>query len=181
MKIMNLVYLIAITSVMIVQTADPGKPRLAKTLKEGPTIIDLIEKGEISINNGKLDLSNKKLTSLQGLNEIPGIKDVTVLDLSENPLINLYGMPELTELEHLKLYDCSLTNLNYMPKLPKLDLLDLGKNKIKKLDEALPTLLPTLDILYLMQNKIEKSSDIPYFKNLSTLLLGNNPSATRAY
>ena len=127
-----------------------------------------------------LDLSNKNLTDLTGLQDIPGIDQVTILHLSNNKLQtlpeNIFG--ELQNLEELYLDNNQLKTLpdTIFNNLRNLVRLDLSDNELKTLPENIFHGLHNLGTLDLRNNQL-KNLPVTIFKglqSLSSLHLDNN-------
>lgn len=122
------------------------------------SIKDLIDDGTIpQIVGGILDLSDQSIASLDGLKDIPGISNVTCLNLTNNKIENIQvGMfMGLDNLERLNLYNNKIENIQAgaLTGLDNLERLDLSSNKIENIERAF-TGLDNLRTLNLYWNKI---------------------------
>jgi Leucine-rich repeat (LRR) protein len=146
---MNLKIAIALMAVI------PTVSLLSHQESKEKSVRDLREDEKI-IQKGRLDLSGKSLTSLDGFDEIRGISSITQLDLSNNLLISLpSGI--LTRLPNLKILDISSNLLTLMPEefcgLRQLEKLFLSSNILSKLPNIN---LPSLRELKLDDNNLEE-------------------------
>lgn len=103
----------------------------------------------------RLDLTDKGLTSLDGMEQIPCAKFVRVLGLGNN---------ELTKLDK-----------NSFKNFSRLDFIFLRKNKLETIDEGTFSDLPKLYVLNLMDNQLQRIDASMFSKcPLNQLYLGNN-------
>ena len=116
----------------------------------------------------QLNLTAKKIASLKGLQSIPGIKTVQLLDLDRNKLtsVKLAGLPNLVTLD---LSNNHLTCVE-LEDLPKLQELYLSNNELKGVELRG---LPKLTYLNLSNNNLT-SVELVDLPNLKTLHLFNN-------
>lgn len=181
-------------------------------LVKNGNIPELSVKDYIAINDktlvtkdNKIDFDEQGLTSLEGLNEIPHIASVKILDLSDNQLTtvpaNIFN--GFTNLEQLRLDDNKITKLSAntfsgltalyrlflqnnmlsnldagtFNDLTNIESIDLSNNKLKNLPSII---LRTLQYLYLNDNELESLDAITFndLKNLKTLYLQNNKLKT---
>lgn len=184
-----------------------------KSIKH-PSIQELIniKHPSLTIKNGVLDLSFRKideqvkLTSLEGLNKIPGIQNVTNLNLSLNAIqvlptgifdqltklrildlsYNIFvKLPEglfknLTELRTLYLNDNMLATLpkGIFDPLQNLKKLNLSFNALKNFPYEIFDNLQNLTELNVSENGFATVINIKGLKNLKTLDLRDNPNLT---
>ncbi|XP_052052926.1 platelet glycoprotein Ib alpha chain [Apodemus sylvaticus] len=116
---------------------------------------------------------NKKLTALPA--DLPA--DTGILHLGENQLgaFSTASLVQLTQLTHLYLDRCELTNLQTDAKLLKLETLDLSHNKLQSLP-SLGRALPALTTLDVSFNKLGSLSPgaLEGLSQLHELYLQNN-------
>ena len=137
------------------------------------TEINTNDDGEIQLSEalaftGKLEISNKNIISLVGIEYFKNLtnlncaeNDITDLDVSKNTLLTWLNCQEnnIQELNllsntNLDTLDCYYNNLNELDlsKNSKLKLLNCGKNNLNKLDISQNI---ALEKLYCMQNQIQ--------------------------
>ena len=163
------------------------------------------QNGMPQVINGSLNLSNKNLTDLTGLENIPNINQVQMLMLSGNQLQTLPAIlfNGLNNLELLSLYNNRLQTLpdtifNSLSNLKKLSLynnrlqtlpatlfnglynlqdLDLNKNQLQTLPATIFNNLHNLIVLSLGDNKLKTLPDTIFngLNNLQLLELRGNP------
>ncbi len=104
-------------------------------------------------NIKRLDLSNKNISSIGGIETLSGIIE---LDLSFNKIKDIDNLKSLTNLKVLRLNNNKITNISTLAYLKDLKLLDLSSNKIKEVESLL--FLPNLKYLYLKGNRIYNNS-----------------------
>ncbi len=123
-----------------------------------------------------LNLSNCRLTSLEGLDEISGIDNYLVFNFSHNKIrkINLTVFKKFPFLMRLILEDNALTELHFSAdtSLPKLGFLNLKKNKLTKIDASLLSHVPNLREVTFAYNQIatlepDLLSGVPNLKSLT--------------
>jgi len=156
-----------------------------QAMEPGVSIRELLESGrlpEIEVKNERktLDLSNRRINSLDGLQEIPGIKTVEALDLSNNKLQSLLEgvFAGLNELQELSL---SGNNLESLPEgvfagLNRLWRLYLNNNQLRELPERVFAGLDQLQRLYLNNNQLRELPERVFagLDQLMSLSLYNN-------
>lgn len=131
------------------------------------SITEFVEKfGPITVRNGVVNLSNKDLTSLNGIELIANPESVTKLDLSNNKLIGISAsqIELFPNIERLDLSNNELTSLPALT-LPKLKKLKIKKNNIEILTDLD---LPALKKLKASDNPIHTLSNLnlPQLKKL---------------
>lgn len=173
--------LFLILSLMLVPASIYG---MEKSLKSELSVQDLIDRNQLpEIREGLLDLSEKKLTSLYGLQNIPNkdqieflffpcnqimdLKDDTFdsfvhlkeLDLSNNPMpkLNFKALEKLTNLERLYLEGLNLVEIpaNAFSTLTNLQDLILSHNRLKRLPNRILDPLSKLIVLDISDNDID--------------------------
>jgi Leucine rich repeat len=123
------------------------------------SVQDLIDNGqcpEVEINYDglkKLNLSYKNLTSLDGLQNIPSIQQVQILNSTNNKLTQLpTTIGSLTNLKKLYLHTNKLTQLpSTIGSLTNLQSLNLDNNQLTQLPSTIGSLI-NLECLYLDNN-----------------------------
>jgi len=119
-----------------------------------------------------LNLSNKRLTDVTGLEKLTQIKK---LWLTENQLTDIQGLEKLTQLERLYLSDNKLTDVTVLGKLTRLTFLDLGINQLKDLKGL--EKLTDLKLLYLFSNPDLTKAKIDRLKKaLPKCIIASNPT-----
>jgi len=82
---------------------------------QGVSVAQLLQQNLINIQGNTLDLSNKNINDLTGLKNIPGIKDIEILQLSNNQLTTLpAGI--FNGLDKLQILILANNNLTTLPK-----------------------------------------------------------------
>ena len=158
----------------ILMTLMPSVLLLSNQGSQEKSVRDLKEEEKI-IKNGTLNLSNKGLTSLNGLSEIRGIETVTKLYLDNNLLVSLpSGI--LAKLYNLKTLDISCNLLSLVPEefdsLLQLEMLFLSNNFLSRLPEMN---LPQLKELRINDNSLEEFPlTLLNLANLSHIVLSGN-------
>jgi Leucine-rich repeat (LRR) protein len=133
---------------------------------------------------GTLDLGNKNLTSLEGLNKINNIKTVKKLLLDENKLANLPKdtFAGFSNLEHLNLNSNKLISLpeNIFTSLSQLKVLRLDNNKLNTLPVGVFKKLNKLVGLWIKNNQLQmlQADTFANLKMLQELWLENNQLKT---
>ncbi len=147
------------------------------------SIQNLIDSGEIQscfVGGGKLQLANKKLQSLQGLEQVPNAASITAIDLGHNEIRSLAGctFENFPGLTHLWLDDNQLEDLSAIANgmgLENLVQLDLARNKIKLLPEKVFSNMAKLNTLVLNHNQISTTiSAYDYPSCLAELHISHN-------
>ncbi len=168
---------------------------------KGVSIQDLIDHNRIpQITNNKLDLSKRHISSLDGIENIPGLQNLTWLDLDNNQITTFPGKIEgldklrflelnnnqittfpdkiegLSQLEYLQLKNNQITTFSgKIEGLQNLKDLDLSKNQLTTFPGKIEG-LPHLEDLKLKRNQITTiPSNIQGLPNLQTLSLRSNP------
>lgn len=152
----------------------PGVSLLSHQESKEKSVRDLRE-DERTIKDGTLDLSQKGLTSLDGLGEIEGIETVTQLYLNNNLLVSLPS-GTLSNLANLKTLDISCNFLSLVPEefddLRQLEALSLSNNFLSKLPEMN---LPQLKELKVDGNSLEVFPlALLNLANLNQIILSGN-------
>lgn len=126
----------------------------------------------------ELELNSNNLTSFQNITRL---KQLTVLDISENQISNIgiNSFAHLTKLSILKLRKCGLQSINFglFSYKPKLRLLDISHNQLGRIELIMFTGLKNVRYLYLEGNNIvamDMSSIHQYFPILNTIGLSQN-------
>lgn len=90
---------------------------------------------ELDVRNGTLNLAGKKLTDLDGFDEVPNLANLRTLDLSNNQLTEIpASIGNLPRLQYLILRHNQLTTLpETIGELTNLTYLDLSHNKIESI------------------------------------------------
>ena len=117
----------------------------------------------------ELDLENKAVVDLQGLQYLVGLKK---LYLRENNIQFIEPLKNLIELEVLALNKNSIENIKPLSYLKNLVELDLYGNKVTDISPLIE--LPKLKQLSLMENKVSDVSKLGNLVNLEILVLQNN-------
>lgn len=95
--------------------------------------IDRNDDGEIQLEEAlqvtRLELLNKEIASLEGIEHF---KNLTKLDISFNPLVEL-ELPQNTNLEELSCFNCLLVHIDLSENW-KLITLNISKNQLRRLD-----------------------------------------------
>ncbi len=141
------------------------------------SINELLLKNQIPpIQNGQLNLSNKKIGSLDGLLNIPDIQTVTQLNLNNNQIKDIKGaFDKLTNLTHLYIYNNQIKDIKEaFDNLANLTHLRLDNNQISDIIGAFDKLTNLTD-LYLFNNQIKDIKEaFDKLTNLTHLRLDNN-------
>ncbi len=144
------------------------------------SIRTLVERGAVSIENKGLRLPKKGITSLDGLDGIPGIQLVEYLNLSDNLLKELPSgiFRKLGNLVILKLDNNEIKNLppGIFDSLGNLVYLDLSHNKLSMLDQEIFSKTTKLQSIDLGYNKLSilPSEIFRQLRKLQYLHLENN-------
>jgi hypothetical protein len=140
----------------------------------------------------KLNLSNNKLTKIEGLEQFTKLKS---LDLSYNLIEKIEGLNNLDQLEELDLSSNSIKEISGLENLDELTVLTLRKNNIRKIERLENcSFLEVLDLNYnyltelsglknlmnlkylnVSYNRIEKVSGLETLLNLEILTIRRNP------
>ena len=150
---------------------------------EGLESLKKLKNLKISFNNiseitGLSPCSNLKILNLYG-NIIKKIKNLDLLsnlrylNLGFNHISQIEGLDKLVNLERIDLSRNVITVIENFEKLIKLKEIDLRYNHISKIEALTP--LSMLEKLDLRNNQINEIIGIENQKNLSTLLLDENP------
>lgn len=119
-----------------------------------------------------LSLSNKKLTSLEGIDQITSYTIIEYIDVSKNKLTTLPGntFRGLSALKNINLSKNQLYDLypTLFKNLTNLKVINLAENKLETLPEELLSNLTQLTGLYLSQNSLKTLPD-QIFKDLNSL------------
>ncbi|UYP45805.1 hypothetical protein NEF87_002090 [Candidatus Lokiarchaeum ossiferum] len=129
----------------------------------------------------KLDLSNTGLTTLQEIIGLKHIKDLQILDLSENNLkaINFadplfHDFQFLGSIQHLILRFNQITSIQGLERLPNLEVLYISHNQLTSLQDSGIQQLKQLYVLDLSNNEIDMVEGIAGIENLTQLDLSYN-------
>ncbi len=131
------------------------------SLKHDPTVFSLQQNGSIKVeqlgNEVQLSLRGKGLRSLNGLENVPGIDMVTILDISSNK-ISCLDPKVFLALKNIKVIDLSDNQIKQIPKecfagIGHIDLLNLCNNQIETLSSG-SFLGITITKLWLDRNRI---------------------------
>lgn len=138
--------------------------------KTGISVQDLIDTGELTISKKQsLDISNKALTSLYG---IENFKNIKVLNIEHNSLNTLECIESLSKLTELYVSNNSLHNLKGLEYLEGLEKLDACTNNIEDITSLGNCI--KLDSLFLIGNKITELTSLAQCVNISHLVVMNN-------
>lgn len=119
-----------------------------------------------------LDLSFKKLAQIPSLS----LNHLCSLDLSRNLLKSVNFSGGLPNLEHLKLDNNQIIQLDFNCAFPRLIELHLGCNNIKSINiEELLVWFPTLNVLDISNNDISLLPPRLALMKLNTLIVSGNP------
>ena len=138
-------------------------------------------------NTKMINLSEKKLTSLEGINLIPHLDIVQGLNLSHNNLssnvFSVFSAEELQSVSHLKKLDLSFNQIKILPTFTgfsNLQFLDLSHNEITILFAKAFNGLNKLQELNLSFNSIKKLPDNAFYglNSLQSLFLISNQIKT---
>ena len=134
---------------------------------------DIIFPGHWHEYNGLgLSMLERNITSIKSLKNLAKIKNLKVLYLPLNEIVNIEGLDELTELEYLCLSHNKIIKIKGLEALRNLKILDLDNNFIKRI-ENLETLGNLLH-LELQNNQIKECAGLNKLKNLRYLDLSHN-------
>jgi len=139
------------------------------------SITEYIEKfGPVKERNGVINLVDKDLTSLNGIELIKEPETIKAIDLSNNKLISISAsqIEVFPNLERLNLSDNQLTSFPSL-KLPKLKKLKIKQNNIEILSDLD---LPELRKLKAGDNPIHTLSDLNFPKLKKLKMKGNKLS-----
>ena len=140
----------------------------------------LQEHGNLSIEDGILDLSHKNITNLEGLEDVPNKDSILVLDLSKNKIqiVSAEMFAYFSQLRELNLSSNKIQALpaNVFEHLAQLSYLHLQFNRIKVLPENIFVPVPQLKTLDLSWNEIKVLPEDIFAQlvNLGRLNLGDN-------
>jgi hypothetical protein len=126
----------------------------------------------------RLNLNNNAITKIEGIDKNLNLE---VLHLSHNNIEEIHNLDDLN-LTELYLFGNNIRYAYSLDKLPKLRVLDLSRNKLKRI-KGLKDLI-SLRKLFLSDNQISKISSLVYLENLqdlSDLDLCYNPVQKRKY
>ena len=135
---------------------------------------------EQATKTGKLDLSNLKISSLYGLEEVADKVGVVILelDLRHNEIEKIWTKHFDLYFSRLQRLDLSYNQINFLEtgcfdQLINLRFLDLGNNKIFYLPKFIFSMLKNLEGLDLSDNQL-KSFEKPKLEKLKRINLVNN-------
>lgn len=97
----------------------------------------------------KLDVRNKKVKSLEGLQHLVNLK---VLNLNWNQIQDISPLAGLYSLEHLKLWGNQISDISPLSRLSRLEVLTLEDNRITDIESLAG--LDRLQMLWLRKNNI---------------------------
>lgn len=132
----------------------------------------VIIEGE-GLNLEKIDLSTCKISEIKLPSILPKL---TLLDISNNPLISIQSFKDLNSLEYLNLSNNLLSNFDIRAKSPKLSILDLSGNIIlNRLSTQLLSAKESLESVNLSHTEIDREELQIFadFKNLKRVDLDN--------
>ena len=122
------------------------------------------------VTKGELNLRNKGISSIDEIEGLTNLTDLTKLDLSDNHITEIKGLQNLTNLRFLYLSNNNITEIKGLDTLTNLMVLYLDKNQISEI-EGLEN-LKKLNSLHLAYNNITEVKGIEHLKNLKRLDLG---------
>jgi Leucine-rich repeat (LRR) protein len=127
-----------------------------------------------NINYTQLDLENLDLHTLPSL--LLRIRNLTILNVSNNKLQDISGVAALSDLQILIANDNEVTDIAFFKENTKLKVLHLSRNNIKTTYEVLKT-MPVLRELELAGNRINDTLVRPILENpnLEKVVLADNP------
>lgn len=141
------------------------------TMQAAVSITDLLSQGKPLVFQNVLDLSDRQITSLNGLNEIPNPSQVEVINLNNNNLTNIpmHAFEAFTHLTTLRISGNRLTVLpaDLLAYTPLLKTFDCARNLLTNLPANFFTQVNNLESLSLKGNSITLSDTI--FVGLNTL------------
>ncbi len=121
----------------------------------------------------QLNVSNKGVTSLDGVQHLTG---VYLADLSQNAIVDLSPVAGMTALSILKLWENDIVNLAPLADLPLLESLSFDDNRVTDLT-ALAT-ISTLQTLTLDHNEVTSLAPLAGLSDLSLLWASYNQIAS---
>jgi len=140
--------------------------------------------GEPIVVRNCLDLSNKNLTDIDGLQNIPNSDQIIILNLSNNRL-RMLPSNIFSALHNLRIFILNNTQLQALPDtifrdLINLQVLQLQNNRLKNLPDTIFNNLHNLKSLYLGANKLQELPNTIFnnLHNLEVLSLYNTPLQT---
>ncbi|MGE4282766.1 MAG: DUF5050 domain-containing protein [Clostridia bacterium] len=116
-----------------------------------------------------LDASNEDITSIEGIQYLTGLK---TLFLQENNINNIHPLESLTQLETLWIYDNHITDITSIKTLIGLEELDLSINQISDISPLMQ--LYSIKNLRLSQNLIHDITPLSTLTNLTDLDISKN-------
>ena len=129
----------------------------------------------------KLDLSNLGITSLHDIKGLAQLKDVQILDLSENNITQIdfsgttfQNSPLLQTLQRLVLRFNQISEIRGLDQLKNLEVLYLSQNQLTTMEESGVRDLKKLYVLDLSENNFDSVRGIAGIENLTQLDLSYN-------
>ncbi|MBY0757210.1 leucine-rich repeat domain-containing protein [Clostridium sardiniense] len=165
---------------------------LNEILVQTPSTSDITQ-SQLEGLRGRLTLSNKNISNIEGLqyciniegldlrdNNIRDIKTLAklttnklgLLDISENPIKYVPDLSNLTILRTFRAEDCNIGDIDSLTVLSDLRELNLSGNKISEVGQL--NRLSKLNYLNLNSNNIKNITSIKNLNELTYLNLGNN-------
>jgi Leucine-rich repeat (LRR) protein len=108
---------------------------------------------------------SQDIVAIGNLFDVPQIRK---LDLSFNPVEQLYGLDQLAQLRWLAAFSCKVVDTSFVGGIPRLETLFLHQNKITDIDEAFAK-LNKLRELRLDKNRISKLINLQGLQALRSL------------
>jgi Leucine-rich repeat (LRR) protein len=112
----------------------------------------------------KLQLDNNIIVKIEGLDSLVNLR---WLDLSFNLIETIENLDKCTQIEDLTLYKNCISKLSGLDNLNKLNVLSIGSNKLKSLEDSvdyLRKLRNNLQVLRIDNNQFQRSRSTEYKK-----------------
>lgn len=148
------------------------------------TVSDLINSGEIAqcfINQSTLQLANKSLTSLDGIEQIKGA-NITFIDCSDNhfEVLEAQSFRNFPQLNHLSFNKCHIKNIDAFEQctgLKQITTLELANNNLSIIAQKALVNMQNLEFLLLNHNRLTKLPALHMLTNLRELHATHNSIA----
>lgn len=132
----------------------------------------VVDDKKIVVQDNFLNLRGLRIENIEDIKGLESLKDLEVLDLSNNEIIKIDGLSNLKKLKQLNLSFNRISEIENLENLINLKALLLNSNRITEIKGL--SNLSVLEILFLSGNRILKIEGLDGLINLKILILPEN-------